>query len=621
MPPTHRGVKPGYPVGKEGKLPLRGCGVKPVAGVHGNLTGRLMETGRHLVGRLPFNGSVRLTVGDCEVRLRRRALAILYLLALEGPMTRGDLALMVWGRRSARQNLRVELHHLQQRLRDAGLPPLVKRGDRLALPSGLTLDTGAGSGLPLAGLEGLTPGLDQWIQGQRGGVDRESGNDRLAFSAIPELASRIKPPFLLLVEAGPLFDTGRFARQLARELGLPLLVPGAGDRAGVRLLPGHPGESELVEALSLGRAVWVVPVNALGEEGRHWLRLRAHWPPDRVLYLRPDRVAWSTVKRVFDGPTLERLATLYLESGGEESVLRERLAPGASAGRRIRAAFQAEARHLSRSARLFAEKLSPFPGVFPEEALFALGATDSLLDELERKRWFAYQEGWYFTNEALRRALDRWLLPGRRLRTLRRMKEVFEDLGEALAAAYLGRRLGLPLPDGLLEILPAWVRAVLVGGVGYPSAGLAEYRPGGELLLEPPIYEGDGASEGPPFVSFGPPYRVRRTVYPALEVDAWYCLRGEVFAENLLGVGASGTCLPLAVRVGRETVLAFAGSAPPIRVKGLVLAPLGSFAYAVKVPAGQVLELAVGFERGVVDTRVRAYRGPGAGGGPVAALF
>ncbi len=574
-----------------------------------------MDLGLHFTGRLPLNGRVRLLIGDREVKLRRRALALLYLLGLEGPTPREELALLVWGRKSARQNLRVELHYLNQRLADAGLPPLEKRGDRLALPAALGIDEGAGLGLLLSGLEGLSPGLDAWIRERRRRAGEAPG-EPLEGPRVPAgLAEGVRPPFLLLVEAGPLFDFRGFARELAKRLGLPLLGPGAGDRAGVHLLSERPGGADLEAALEAERAVWVVPVNALGEEGRHVLRLRAQWPPERVRYLRPDRLGWAECKRRFPKRALEELAEAFLEAGGEASVLAEGLAERGGPGQRVRAAYQAEARHLSQPARLFVETLAPYPGVLPDEAVAALGG-EPLLDELERKRWLAYRRGWFIAPEVARRALVRSLQPGRRQRALRRLRAAFEAGEHPLAAAFLERELGRPLPAEPPGALAPWARAVWQGGAGQAPADLPEVRLGGELLLEPPECSGcAGDAEGLKATGFGPPYRFRRAAFPPLEEAAWYVLEGEVFAQNLLGIGANGDRLPLAVRAGGETLLALARVPALLRTNGAVVAPLGRFAYAVRLPAGVGLSLVFGFERGVASVRVRARRAEG-GDGP-----
>ncbi|WP_337845836.1 hypothetical protein [Thermus sp.] len=48
------------------------------------------------------------------MRVRRKGLALLYYLALEGPTRRALLADLLWGHGAALQNLRVELHALNR---------------------------------------------------------------------------------------------------------------------------------------------------------------------------------------------------------------------------------------------------------------------------------------------------------------------------------------------------------------------------------------------------------------------------------------------------------------------------------------------------------------------------
>ena len=63
--------------------------------------------------RLPLFGPSRAEGPMGPLPLRRKALGILYYLALEGPTRRERLADLLWGHRVALQNLRSELTHLR----------------------------------------------------------------------------------------------------------------------------------------------------------------------------------------------------------------------------------------------------------------------------------------------------------------------------------------------------------------------------------------------------------------------------------------------------------------------------------------------------------------------------
>lgn len=120
-------------------------------------------------------GVARAELGGRELRFPdRKCVAILALLALDGPCTRARVADLLWDAQpEARRNLRRELH----RLRDAGFEPFFDAdGDALALRPAVRLDTAAfeGDALPpsAALLEGFDLGAAEpfhdWLAARRG---------------------------------------------------------------------------------------------------------------------------------------------------------------------------------------------------------------------------------------------------------------------------------------------------------------------------------------------------------------------------------------------------------------------------------------------------------------------
>lgn len=112
--------------------------------------------------RLPLFGPSRAEGPMGPLPLRRKALGILYYLALEGPTRRERLADLLWGHRVALQNLRSELTHLRSFFGKEAF-----RGPVLTLPPGVELDRTPGSGEAMEGLEDLSPAFADWVYGWR----------------------------------------------------------------------------------------------------------------------------------------------------------------------------------------------------------------------------------------------------------------------------------------------------------------------------------------------------------------------------------------------------------------------------------------------------------------------
>lgn len=112
--------------------------------------------------RLPLYGPARAEGPLGPLPLRRKALGILYYLALEGPTRREKLADLLWGHGAALQNLRVELTHLRRVFGKGTF-----QGRILELPPGVELDPTPEGEEVLEGLEDLSPAFTDWVHVQR----------------------------------------------------------------------------------------------------------------------------------------------------------------------------------------------------------------------------------------------------------------------------------------------------------------------------------------------------------------------------------------------------------------------------------------------------------------------
>lgn len=419
---------------------------------------------------LPLFGSPRLLCSGKEVHLPRKGLALLYFLALEGPTTRAHLAELLYGHGASLQNLRVEVHRLKEAL---GREVFPKGQDPLALPNWIHLEA-QGEGEVLEGLEEVGE-LQDWVLGvrERYRVAPEAlGRERLL-----EALSALRPPFLLVLKGRLGGGQRAFARALAGVLGLAFhetLRP----EGLVYLAPPYPQVS--VRELLRSRAFLVLRLDP-GEEPRFFLELRAHYPAERVRVLDLPPLTWLEAKRgVLAGVAFPEAAQAYFLAGGQPEWIPDWQACPRNPKRPL-AQLRLQTRLLSEPARLSLERLSVASGPIPEEVMDALGVLPHL-DELERKGWLAYREGYRFAKEAERRLLYATLAPGQRHEFHERAATALAFSGrpreEALHRLALGEEVGsfLPLP----------LRQALLGeGSKGVSLGL-----GRERVLLPRVQEG-----------------------------------------------------------------------------------------------------------------------------------
>ncbi|WP_243089343.1 hypothetical protein [Thermus neutrinimicus] len=461
---------------------------------------------------LPLFGRARVVSQGTELRVSRKGLALLYYLALEGPTSRGRLADLLYGHGSALQNLRVELHRLSQAL---GREVFPKGQDPLGLPSWLKLET-LGHGEVLEGLEDVG-GLWEWVQ-----------EVRTRYEAVPGLSCRqellrelspLRPPFLLVLRGRLGAGQRQLAQELARVLGLAFhqsLRP-----EGLVYLESPYPQVPLRELLR-SKAFLVLSLDP-GEEPRFFLELRAHYPPERMRVLELSPLPWLEARQgLLAGYGFQQAARAYFLAGGQPEWIPEWLV-SASFPQRLLAQLRLQARWLSEPARVALERLSVAFGPIPEQVLDALGALP-YLEELERKGWLVYGEGYGFAKEAERRFFYSALPEGRR-------RELHERAATALALAGHNQEEALhrkALGEGYEGLLGPRLRQALFGeGRVWERRGL-----GRELALL--VQAGQGVfplGQGFGLALLEPTDRVHLD-FASLEEEAVLELVGEAYAPQ-----------------------------------------------------------------------------------------
>ncbi len=584
----------------------------------------MVQSQAHMA-HLPLFGTAGLYVAGGRVRLRRKSLALLYYLALEGPTGRAAMAELLWEHASARQNLRVELHELRRALRKLGIAAFEERRDPLMLPPGIGLDATPRAGQALEGLERVSGSYREWLSSVRDRVAQVDERPAVQLHAqATELAAQIDPPFLLIVKGSPLAGFKSFALQLAKELNLPFLEGVEGGATAVRYLPMPQSEEQIRRVLKDQKSVWVLPTAPFGEDQTALLELRAQWPADRASFVTLQPLSWPDAQRgPLRGLPFDEAAQLYLASGGDAAHLKHllelhRAKPEASERplpQQVRAAYQRESRFLSYLARLALERISIHPGTFDEGFLQALDA-HAHLEELERRGWLAYEDEWRFASEPARRVLYQALQPGRRREYHRAAARYFAQKGLAIARIFHEQRAaGEVSPPEQPPDLEAWAKVVWNEGPSLESDSIAlrssEPKVLDELFLEPPEVQGQGwelRENRFCFVRNGPPFRHNMLVIPGHEEAVLVRLTGRGYVENVLGVGLGGGALPLLLQVGRKPVAFFAPVAHAHDLGLATLLPVSSFDVWIEVPAGVSLRLSSAAERIVLEFELKVYR-------------
>lgn len=367
------------------------------------------------------------------IPVRRKGIALLYVLALEGPTRRERMAHMLWGHGGAANNLRVELHRLRRVLGDHGVSVTGLATDPLQPPGGMTV-VRSGQGDIMEGLEDVSPDFSEWLEWQR------SKHDHFGVPAAPQtgtippdLLTSLRPPFVLVVEVPPGATAAPAARELATHLRLPFVEGVGSGGPAVHLLSANESAELWQTVADDSTGVWVLQSNSMGDDPPLLLTLRSRLQAERMSYLALPKASWREAREGFLAEaTFELAAGTFLASGGHPAFLKEsasliRQAAGnlneIPVPQRIRAAYLLEAQALSREALLALERLSVVSGAHTLSLLDHLGVTPHL-EELERLGWLTYDGNWHFADTAARTVLRSTLQPGRR--------HIYQDEARAL---------------------------------------------------------------------------------------------------------------------------------------------------------------------------------------------
>ena len=381
-------------------------------------------------GHLIVYGPAQLLWGPAPVRLRSKGLALLYLLALEGSVPRERVAELLWSRRDAANNLRVELHRLRAALAAFDPDAFPRAEDPVRLPRGIELDRTSryGDGTPLQGLDDLSRDFQAWLEAQRERLARDQTEPATPFRSdlVERLALASHQPFVLVLRGPP--GTGRqtFLRALARRLDLSLVSGAAGGTRALHLLDAQETDarSTAEHILQQRHGVWALSVSPFEPDCELLLRLRERLPADRVRCLQFGALPWHEARALLlAGLDFTDAARIYVGTGGHLASMRELLRLQPSDGfdgelplpQRVRAAYLLETARLPEATRHVLDHLSVHPGVVPDAVAAHLGFTDHL-DTLEMTGWLRFDQGWRFCDEATRRIIARTVQPGRRTR-------------------------------------------------------------------------------------------------------------------------------------------------------------------------------------------------------------
>jgi hypothetical protein len=391
---------------------------------------------------LVLHGSAHVLRGSHRVKLRTRGLALLCILALDGPTRRERVADLLWDHVGAADNLRVELHRLREALASSGVRGFPAGRNPLELPAEIEVDRAPrlGTGQPLEGFDDLSDSFQVWLETQRSlfAVEQDRPRLHLRQRLVDEVARQVVQPYVLVLKGGPGSGRREFASALAGRLGLPVTETVEAAAPAVHVLEAHEVDAEQAarQVLRQRAGVWVLAETAFGRESALLLLLRKLYPPERMRFIELDGLPWHEARSlVLCGLGFEEAARLHATTGGHMLYMREllRLRPEQGFGveaplpQRIRASYLLEARRLPDATRTVLEQLSVHPGALPDPLLTGLGFTEHL-DALEESGWLRFDGNWSYRDEVSRRVVYRCLQPGRRTHYHAKLAAAFAEI-------------------------------------------------------------------------------------------------------------------------------------------------------------------------------------------------
>ena len=580
---------------------------------------RVNSTTLHLRTR----GPALLYGSSGKLQLRRKALAILYYLAFEGPTRRERLADLLWDSPDPLANLRVELNAINRVLKDFDIVFCDRYQDPLELPREVQVDL-SGPGHEdeiLDGLDGLGEGFQEWLDWRRTRL-RATRPIEFDFAAeLDALTGSLRAPHLLVVEPQPCETALPFAEALSQRLRLPLL-PLAASGKGLRYAaPPHPhGLPERIQAER--GSIWRFERPFFGDDPSELLELRSRLHSSEISYLRLPSNRWFRERSLrlghYDFGTAARL---YLAATGHPGYLAELLTFAESEQlpvlQKYRAAIELEIRKLSPACRTALVGLA-IRSRSSAESSSALPETMDCLAELVEHRWLEYSaSGWRFTSPFARVILVKSLQEGLRQATHSQQAAILEQLGKPVPALIQRLMAGDDVPGSeFVGKLKPWAHEAMGRRLDLPSR-LQPIAPQPanvsrrENYVEAGKSYGDGVEHSGATAAF-----VRHGQSPApsgvaLTLPAKPVLvqiSGEARIENNQGIGLFGDAVPLRLVLDDDVVATFAPDQPPGQVDGQLLLPLpGKFSYWFLSSGSRQLAVESACESGIVQFDVRCF--------------
>lgn len=564
--------------------------------------------------RLHLYGPASLTIGGETPRLRRKGLALLYYLAVEGPTRRERAADLLWNRSGVSQNLRVELHRLKAALQEVGLKPFEGTGDTLRLSPNIRLDNTPRAGTMMEGLDDVSAAFQDWLDRQRLASPKAVGG-HLRNELIDDLAETIAAPYVMVLVGNPGSGRRDLASELARRLELPFIDTNVSTVTGpaVRYVVSEDAEPHLARQVANdSQSVWVLQRSPFGEDPDLLLQLRSVIAPERMRFVRLDPLRWWDVQAALpEGTSFAEGARLFLASGGnprylnEVLKLRERVGAGGDlpVPLTMRAKFALETRRLSADARRALESLCIYRGPLSSEILNAM-CSEAVLAELEYTGWLRFSGNtWRLGDDLARRMIADAVPEGARRRLHAALASALQREGsERAAAAHLKASM-----SGVLS--PNLVMSEDQG----PAPTTMTVKVGNEVLLDEPSVSNGSVRVAGDKVLFS------RSGEPCVSSVSWALDEGPLLLRVRGRASVSDECSW--DQTGRSTTVAltFPGArATEVHVcqtaeayhspdQPIRLPVNGLFEYWLLAPAAPELRIESSSHSAVVELRVNAF--------------
>jgi len=551
-------------------------------------------------------GPARLLCGAKKRPARRKALALLYYLALEGPSRRETIADMLWNSPNSRANLRAEIYHLRYQV---GID-LEKHQDLLLPPKSIGIDRNRAQNGIMEGLEGITPEFDAWLTRKR--FELETMSTVISVQELAEKLLEDLPVPGLWVLSGPVGSGIKLiAQALARVLGLPFLEGDAPSQRALLYLEPPFEHAPPLELLLRWPSVLVIERPPFGEDPSLLLQLRASYPVERTRYIETPAMPFTTARKtLLQEYSFVEAARRYLSSHGRWELLEESLRANHDLPLRFRARYRIEARRLPRESRLALERLSICRCKIDNNMLELLGASQQI-EELERRRWLIFDDGWRFADPVARRSLAYDLPTGLKRKYHEEAASLLEEEGRLLESAWHRSESGEEVDwRNAGRYAAEYSRAVLFDGLSPFDPPKEFVKIGREsALLMTVNTRGEGLEKDEEDWLILRPADSRGSVWLEWEEEnAPMVLRLSGLVEAFSPQqGALEGRPPLELRVGEHTIAFAPVSHPTVLSDGSWLLPMSRLEYSFLIPAKKPLAISSRAAEIAARFRVNAY--------------